>query len=522
MIGLTKSWPRLCGREWTILTITVLLGAALRVLFFIGFIGSDDTDYLKAAVRLAQHFEWSPTNVRVDRIGFVGATAGLIWVFGLTEFVIVSISLWASLATHVLVYALAKVCYREAGVGLVAAALLAFYPLNVLHATTLVPESLLSCAMAGALLVYTLSLRAEGAKRLVLSLLAGAAIGIGYLIKEPGALLLGAVGVTWIAPLIRQRRIQLAWVALIVGFVAVLAMEALLLYLAAGTAAVRLDSGAQAGGRAPQFPWYLYLRWMFASFYSVGVLFYLMVAALLWSCAHRIRLPALLVAWLVVVLGYMTFGSVSLRTYVPPAQQPRYLEAVTVPVVLLTAGVVVGVFRTGGVTKRALVVAALGGYGIVGLLCMQLTSAVERWKFEPVRVVESDLKRNRMVPLYASTRLANGLFQLSGAGWRPRYLEASTCGGHTQSWSVLVVPEAEAGVTRVTPAPECVGWVLWRRIEIRPPVAISGGLRMVRAGLDLSPMPQGIRDKMLGTIERHAAMREVNLLIPVSEDAVRE
>jgi hypothetical protein len=85
-----------------------------------------------------------------------------------------------------------------------------------------------------------------------------------------------------------------------------------------------------------------------------------------------------------------------------------------------------------------------------------------------------------------------------------------------------VVPEAEAGVTRVTPAPECVGWVLWRRIEIRPPVAISGGLRMVRAGLDLSPMPQGIRDKMLGTIERHAAMREVNLLIPVSEDAVRE
>jgi 4-amino-4-deoxy-L-arabinose transferase-like glycosyltransferase len=499
---------------------------ALRLVFFIGFVGSDDSVYLEAAADLAERGYWTGQDLASSRIGFVAVAAAALSLFGFREFGTIFVSLIAALVTHVLVYALGRLYFGHRA-ALLAVALLAFYPLNIVLSTMLLPETVLSCLLAGALLVYEIGQRAHTRPRMLASLAAGLLLGLAYLVKEPAVLVLGAIGTTWAAIWLRSRRIELAWVAVVGGFALLLAGEALVRYLATGTPWGRFQISAQAVAQGQvlsslereQSVWYLYLRSMFVSLYGVGLLFYLLVGATAWAWARQLRPPLVLVCWLVVVLGYLSLGSVSLTSYVPLPKQPRYLEAVTVPAVLLAGGALASVAASGTI-GRGIAWASLAAYAAVGVLCAQVTSALERWRFEPVRAAYRWLDGSGLTPVHASPRLANGLYQLSGTKWVVLQSRAEACGDNNRTvlalW--LIVGRAPAGRPPRAPRGEedCQLWTLRHRLEVSPPVVVMESLGMARRVLSRAPVPNALKAKILRTVETHEATVVLLIFLPAA------
>jgi 4-amino-4-deoxy-L-arabinose transferase-like glycosyltransferase len=508
-----------------ILAAIVVLALGLRLMFFTGFVGSDDSVYMEAAVDLAERGRWVGQDLASSRLGFVAASAAGIKVFGLNEFGAVSVSLVASLATVVLVYLLGRLYFDERA-GLLAAAIFAFYPLNIVFSTILVPETLLSCLMAAGLLAYAAGDRPRPLS-LAASVGAGALFGLAYLVKEPAVLLLGALGLTWMVVLVRQRRIEKAWVAVVIGFTLIVAAEVLMRYLTTGTPfeRFRISSQTITHGMATwqeereQSYWYLYLRSMFVSFYQVGLLFYLLAGALLVAWMKKRRLPTPLVVWAAVILVYLAFGSVSFTSYVPLPKQPRYLEAITVPVILLTAGVLGPLLSGRQRLPRTLTWAALAVYAVSGLLCAGFTSIMERWRFEPVRVAYTVLSQGPLTPIYASQRMANGLYQVSGTRWYVRQSTSQVCGENSKTslviWSAPVSPGAPKPGP---PADGCRGWTVGQRLEVHPSPAVAGSLGAVNALLDLMPLPEHLTAKVRLTMARHAATPVMTIWIPSPEN----
>jgi 4-amino-4-deoxy-L-arabinose transferase-like glycosyltransferase len=502
------------------LAALVVLALLVRLTFFTGFVASDDSAYLGAASQMLTRLDWSGQDLASSRIGFVAAVAAGLGVFGTRELGIVAIPLLASLATHVIVYRLATLYYGRSA-ALLAVGLLAVYPLNVVLSTVLVPETLLSCLMAGALLAYELADRAGRGRGLAGALSAGVLLGLAYLVKEPAALVLVAFALVWAATAVTRRHLRLAWIALPVGFALVFALAALVEYQISGELFRRAQVIAQTQARAAEVehalhPWYLYPRSMFISAYSVGPLFYLLAGGLIWACVRRLRLPVLPVAWLLVVLGYLTFGSASLTSYVPLPKQPRYLEAITVPAILLAAPALHDFLVVVSARKRWYAVTAVTVYTVSALLCAQLTSAMERWRFQPARTAYDFVARAGLHPAYASPLLASGLFQLSGATWDVRDVRSHVCGDAGDRSLVLMVTADAADTRALPPSLDCQGWRSARELQVEPPAFLAGSLPVVRALLGHAPIPASLTAKILRTIDRDETPKSVRLLVPVT------
>lgn len=523
--GLSSVSPRRSGvlvteptraRAWLALGALLVVAVVLRLVFFTGFVGSDDSDYLDAAVKLAERGQWRGQDLASSRIGFVGAIAATMRIFGSGEVATVSLPLAASLATHVLVYALGAL-YFGRGIALLAVALLAPYPLNVVFSTILVPETLLSCLMAGGLLAYEVGARSAGSRRSLLALAAGVLLGLAYLVKEPGALLLAALMLSWLADAIARRRLQPIWLAVVVGFVAVLTAEMLVGYLASGSAFARLHisadstvlSAAISESEREARPWGVYPRSMFFSIYAVGFFFYLVIAALVWSSVRGLRLPRLLLLWLAVLLGFLAFGSVSLTSYAPLPKQPRYLEAVTVPAVLLCAPFVHRLLSVAGGLRRALVGLALATYIASAILCAAFTSSIEQSRFSPIRSVTAFLATQGLTPLYASPRVADGLFQLSGTRWPVRQIRSQACGPNTPASMSVWSARSPSGVP--SPDSRCDAWAIIYRLQVAPSAFARASLTFARRINDSLAGASPLTAKVARTIARHEMSGEIKI-----------
>lgn len=499
----------------------VALAMVVRLAFFTGFVGSDDSVYLEAGADLAQRGHWLGKDLASSRLGFVVATAGAIKLFGMNEFGAIAVSYLAALALLIEVFFLARLYFGDRA-GVLAVALLALYPLNIVLSTILVPEILLGCLMAGAVLAYETSRRQVSLVPKALGAVgAGVLLGIAYLVKEPAALLIAGLGLAWTVLAIKDRRIEAAWVGVIAGFVLVVGAESLVRFATTGSGAFerfRISSQTIAFGQATWqeerdlAPWYLYPRSMFVSFYQVGLLFYLLVAALGIAVVKRMRLPLALVVWLGVVLGYLAFGSVSFTQYVPLPKQPRYLEAITVPAIVLTAGVLAPYLGRLS-AARPVAWTALTAYAVAGVLCAFFTSTMEQWRFAPARAAYASLSREALTPVYASQRVANGLYQLSGTRWYVRQSLTQACGENTKLALVVWSVPAATSARPPSPGAGCAGWTPGPELQVAPPSTVSGALAAARGLVDRLPVPGFVTSKIHLTLARQEATPVVRILV---------
>jgi len=168
--------------------IILFVAAVLRVYFYSGISSADDLAIAEASLDLLEGGPYMPTGHYNARLAMVYPLAGVFLLFGTGDWQMALLPMAASLVTIGLTFLIAKrlFCWQ---VGILAAAILAIFPLDVVLASRFVPDTYFGAYMTGAV-YFALRAYDGGSKSLFYSLMAGLLWGAGYLVKIEAAFLL--------------------------------------------------------------------------------------------------------------------------------------------------------------------------------------------------------------------------------------------------------------------------------------------------------------------------------------------
>jgi len=174
---------------WTILVVAALL----RIALFSGYGLGDDPNYFHCYHDILRTGQWNPERAYDWRFAFWVPVVGFMRLFGVSEWSFVGFVFCASLVNVILAWALARQEWPERWAPLLAMALLAVFPLDVLSSTLFVIDIPLAMWAFGALWLYRQAcLRWRGAPAIAASAGAGLLLCLAYSTKQWG-LLVGAV-----------------------------------------------------------------------------------------------------------------------------------------------------------------------------------------------------------------------------------------------------------------------------------------------------------------------------------------
>lgn len=332
------------GRPAIVAALVVGVAAiALRVSLAPQFDGLDDLGYLEAAQRVSQG---RPLDGMFPlfrtRVGMAYPLGGLLqsgWLAPAQFWVLTTL---AESVTLVSLFAAGWLVGGAASAGLAAVALYAIYPLAVQQSVMFYPTAFQVASIAAALALMAGAERVPSTRaRLSLAVLAGLALGFGYLVKEDVAIVVPAVA---LASLLAGFPRRSTMVAVMAGAASVFLVESASYWVTTGQPLFRL-SATSGMGAAPQdllqiseiWHWDAFPRSLFLIPAQVGLYWWLALPAV-WAalrCGSR-RLAFAAVAFLILML-YLQLGSGSLSSYVPLPKTPRYTALVT-PLLMLVCG----------------------------------------------------------------------------------------------------------------------------------------------------------------------------------------
>ena len=327
-----------------LLLLIVLFGLSLRLIFFSGMGISDSLAYSKAAndLNLGKGIDPNSTLTLSTRLGLVYATAFSYSIFGINEFSAVLFPLLASIAGIILIFYFGKLLFNEK-IGLLAAFLLSFFPLEVVYSTQLLSDLPSAFFMSLGVYVFLYAELKKGLKYGLSYLLSGILIGIGYMIRESALL----IALFFAAYMLYKRRIKKWYFLVPLGVILVFALESLIFFSLTNDALFRFHASQKYlresvishnyFGRL-DFPTGLFhYPWLFLT-NSLLAFFYMPVfIAALCLFFNRRKESALLLLWFIPLLVYLSFGSSSLADYLPFKASDRYTEIFTMPAILLLA-----------------------------------------------------------------------------------------------------------------------------------------------------------------------------------------
>jgi len=329
------------GKTYTLLFLIVLFGLFLRLIFFSGMGISDSLVYSKTAndINEGKGIDPESTLTLSTRIGLIYATAFSYNLFGINDFSSVLFVLMTSIGNIILIFYFGKLLFDEK-IGLVAAFLLSFFPLDVVYATKLVSD--MPSAFFMALGVY-LFLHSEMKKMRygVGYFLAGISIGLGYLIRET-ALLIALFFVVYIA---YKRRIRKEYFLVPLGVLIIFIIESLIFLSLTGDPFYRIHASQQYLADAVakhnyfgrlDFPTGLFhYPWLFLTNSLLAPFYIFIFISMLYSLVQKKKETSAILLWLIPLILYLSFGSASLTQYIPFRAVDRYTSIVIVPGILL-------------------------------------------------------------------------------------------------------------------------------------------------------------------------------------------
>ena len=396
-----------------------LLALLLRLACFTGLIASDDLDYFAFAQMIAEGryaLEYQHYAIRYGLILPVGLLYGLI---GVSEWSTIAVPLFTSSLSVVL---LALIATRLFGVraGLIAALLLATFPLQLRYATVLVPEPIVECYVLLALLVYV---RTEDWAPMALGALAGALIGVAYLTKEPALFITPAL---LIDAALRRRWRQAFGIALGIG--AVIALEHAYYLAMTGDLLFRLHAMAMhnrsmtgLGGEIDfgdlgyrLFKAYPRMMLVPSKDFGIHSLAALVLSAVALLRFRNDRRAYFLLMWAALPWIYLNFGTSSFNQYIPIPVAPRYIDFAYPPLFLLVAWLLADFLSSATWAKR-LVLPVMAAVLFIGVACGLSTrgTGYRSTHVAVLRVIADKVKREG---------LGSVCFEVDpekGWGWRP-------------------------------------------------------------------------------------------------------
>jgi 4-amino-4-deoxy-L-arabinose transferase-like glycosyltransferase len=500
--------PLPSGRDARVIALLCALAVValgVRLTFFTGLFGDDDTAYASAATALRDGRLAVGADLVSLRVGLLALAAGSYALLGVSEVASVMPALLASIATLFVVYGIALLLHGPSAAA-IAGLLYALSPLNVLFSTTLLPELPMALAVSLAVLLVLLAERCvTSTARAALAFLGGITAGAGYLMKEPAALIVVVLALVGAPRLLRGDRTGWLYLLPLVGFGVVLLGEAIcyhshygdLLHRFGGIARAQATATASSERERELQSWRVYPRAMFVVVNQVGLLFWWLAGFGVIAMTRRLPTPPLLLCWFALLLGYLQFGSTSLTSYHPLPKQPRYLEAVTAPTVLLL-GIWIAEWarRSSSRVRLRKLAIALVPYAVTSLGFIALSHIDLRTVFRPVRETAPVLASLALRAVSATPLLADGLPLISsqaGPVGRPcRHCKAGPCGRAPElgAGEVWAVPITTSGP--VPAVDDCQQW----RVLLHIPVHLSRPERWVISGLaDIAarvPLPDSL------------------------------
>jgi Dolichyl-phosphate-mannose-protein mannosyltransferase len=414
-----------------LLPLVLLLAIVLRSVFFVGLVSGDPQDdgiyygnalslrnegpeYLERYKNLPADFLANPIDQFNVRPMITYPIAASFALFGTGE---VSASAWAflcSVLSVLVVYRLGTV-QHDRTVGLIAALLCAFYPLEVINGTRILSDVQVGLFASISLLLFVEAMRRRA---VVMFALSGAATAGAYLANGRGLLVLVAIaGCGLVMAALRKTR----WDAplwILAGFVAGFSVEAFAYWIATGDPLLsyHIQSGANRfkylHESVTAFRWHaLEVRYtngrpleLFRSALGLGsgptnhfgLFFYLFGASVLYSLWRRRNL--LLVAVAFGLLAYLEFGAVGVELdrsqriirYLMVYKQERFLMMVTAPLVVLAAYFL----REVGRRNTTAVVLVLMAMFATSLTATSRTRKYYRAGLADLRAVSADIRTN--------------------------------------------------------------------------------------------------------------------------------
>lgn len=244
------------------LVFILIFALVLRLIFFVGLVCADpqddgiymsnvhsifrghyNLDRYKGENLLKKHLA-NPAETFSFRIGLLYPCTLFSLLFGISDFSMTLFSLLCSLGGIVLAFYFGKFIFNR-NVGLIAAFLLSFFPLDVMYATRIAVDVPLAFFVLLSLYLFltgrdrykdkykftyrTYSIN-KGSMYLFLS---GLTLGIGYLVKPMAIILIGFYFIYVLYDLLRKRPIKIFFY-IILGFLIILTIEGTYYYLQTG------------------------------------------------------------------------------------------------------------------------------------------------------------------------------------------------------------------------------------------------------------------------------------------------
>ncbi len=354
---------------WYWLPIVMALALAIRLIYFGGIDGADDMSTAAYALNMARGIFDLPVSHYGLRLGLTVPLGGIFAVFGVGEWQLALLPLLYSLLGIFLAYDIARRLGDDTA-GLLAALVLALFPLDVLAATVYFPDVPLGVSLA---LAFSLGLRAVASNRpYAWAVAAGLVWGFGYMVKIEAVFM----GVVFLA-LAAQHRDRWRQVALIIVVFGAVVLGESLVYLAlTGRFPYRLlVIGSTTGVMSKEYSaaqlWIFPKTW-FVTFYDFGLHYYFLFAAWLWALATRQRALYPVLVWVAVYLLWLQFGGNPFSaSYSVKSHLARYSSYVSVPMAVLIAHLLT---RSWIGRRKTAFAAAVGAMALAGLFFINFTS----------------------------------------------------------------------------------------------------------------------------------------------------
>jgi hypothetical protein len=373
--------------EFWLIGLLVLLAAGLRLTFFSGLYGHDDWVYL---FYIRSYLNGQNTELLQSLWGLRFP----IWVPVALTFKCFGVSYWAAflpgflcgLATIPMVYLGLRFLRFGTGIATLGAVLLILNPIDFLVSTTFRGDIEMSFYGGAILLSLLFMRRSEGRNRLYWGLTTGIVWALSALTKEWGYVFAWGIFVVALADLVSKRRLPWEYTAVACGFGLMIFLDAALLRFLTGDWLARVHTSLswyQNAGIRGEYLYdgsthYRYLSDLFlglhteltapgqARHYAPYVWFgqqinqpllvnhYPYFGPYMWLLLIALPLtlftrgPARTAAFFVMgILLWIEFGSMSWKTYLPFHKEPRYFTIISVPAALVIAAAAAKVFTAG-------------------------------------------------------------------------------------------------------------------------------------------------------------------------------
>ncbi|MEM7407471.1 MAG: glycosyltransferase family 39 protein [Pseudomonadota bacterium] len=347
----------------------LVLAVVLRLLFFTGLGAGDDVIYVTQTLAHAVGGAWPPhADHWSTRLGVTGPTTLFIWLFGPNPWGFLAFPFLISLVKVVFCYGVALAVLRGRFAALAVGIFAAVFPMDVIYASHLFPDTLNGFFSSVALVYWIRLLRTEQIRD---GVVVGMFLGLAYLCHETVILQAPIYIGLW---LFASRRIRPAFFMILIVPTTFVVAEAVLYWATTGEPLYRFSSmlaqqenpknlavifSSTSGGGIWTDP-----LLMLISSHEYGLL---MIAAMICAIAELVRGGQLrgYALWLLIGYVWSYYGTTVPHDWVPLARDPRYTLFMTLPAALLLAQYLA--LMTSHLRTAALVLLAVTSAGAAAL-----------------------------------------------------------------------------------------------------------------------------------------------------------